>query len=136
MSQLVLILIAGAAKKAFWIRKTLLWQFKEFGKAGAEEKDCDNIKKILTLSWQRLLSYRNQWTGFYIIMSSVMKGLRDYQQKTFKFLNRLCLLISNPLPLPPSETAFIFHDPISWFYTVFILALPAHTLYILIYLTV
>ena len=24
--------------------------------------------------------------------------LRDRQQKTFRFLNRLCLLISNPLP--------------------------------------
>ena len=29
-----------------------------------------------------------------------IKLLRDRRQKTFGFLNRLCLLISNPLPTP------------------------------------
>ena len=37
----------------------------------------------LTLSWRRLISYRNQicsanqWTGFYMISASVMKGLNE-----------------------------------------------------------
>ena len=45
----------------------------------------------LTLSWRRPLSYRNQsidliclanqWTGFYTITASVMKGLTDTQWK-------------------------------------------------------
>ena len=48
---------------------------------------------VLTLSWWRLLSYRaNQWTGFYMITASVMKGLiiyfsslqLDIQEKLYK----------------------------------------------------
>ena len=37
------------------------------------------ISNLLTLSWRRPLSYRNQsteWTGFYMITASVMKELR------------------------------------------------------------
>ena len=30
----------------------------------------------LTLSWRRPLSYRNQWTGFYMITASVMRELK------------------------------------------------------------
>ena len=58
---------------------------------------CSNAAKLswnknifLTLSWRRPLSYRNQWTGFYMITASVMKGLR--KKLVFSLLTVLSVL--------------------------------------------
>ena len=57
--------------------------------------------------------------------------LRDRRQKTFGFLNRLCLLISNLLP---PLTALIFHDPTCLFYTYISLSTSyLHYAYLYIY---
>ena len=44
-----------------------------------------DVVMSLTLSWRRLLSYRNQcranqWTGFYMITASAMKGSKDAKE--------------------------------------------------------
>ena len=46
------------------------------------------IMFFLTLSWRRPLSYRNQsnqWTGFYMITASVMKGCKFLNLIGFRF---------------------------------------------------
>ena len=50
------------------------------------------------------------------VSAEVMWCVRDHQQKTFGFLNRLCLLISNPLP-PLINRQPWFFDPTSLFDT-------------------
>ena len=40
------------------------------------EIESSALGECLNLSWRRPLSYRNQWTGFYMITVSVMKGLK------------------------------------------------------------
>ena len=44
---------------------------------------CRILRRLfLALSWRRPISYRNganQWTGFYIISASVVKGLKGYR---------------------------------------------------------
>ena len=43
----------------------------------------------LTLSWRRPLSYRNQWTGFYMITVSVMKELSYFNRMScYTYLNK------------------------------------------------
>ena len=37
-------------------------------------------------------------------VSAWVQLVRDCRQKTFRFLNRLCLLISNPLPLSLTDS--------------------------------
>ena len=39
------------------------------------EIESSAFGECLNLSWRRPLSYRNQWTGFYMITVSVMKEL-------------------------------------------------------------
>ena len=55
-------------------------------------QSMNHLSAILTLSWRRRLSYRNQsicsanqWTGFYMITASVMKEFN----KTFQLLTPL-----------------------------------------------
>ena len=71
----------------------------------------------LTLSWWMLLSYRNQsidllcnqWTGFYMIPASIMKGLNqtktELSAKKVRLLGHLSsvqrLMISNWIPISP-----------------------------------
>ena len=60
------------------------------------------INILLTLSWRRPLSYRNQsidclanqWTGFYMITASVMKGLNTnllFAGVKFSLMNKFAL---------------------------------------------
>ena len=68
----------------------------------------------LTLSWRRPLSYRhgNQWTGFYMITASVMKGLNMFYRLGFSFFSRTIFLTSvsffiNMLKLSVVKLVFI-----------------------------
>ena len=56
---------------------------------------------------------------------NLLVKLRDCQQKTFRFLNRLCLLISNPLP--PLINIQPWCLMIQHTYFILILALVAYT---------
>ena len=63
---------------------TLLGQYYPMGKNTCSKLIIEELIVLLTLSWRRPLLYRNQsidllanqWTGFYMITASVMKGLR------------------------------------------------------------
>ena len=67
--------------------KLVEWQLKKQHNALQWTLTFEIINSILThmekltLSWRRPLSYRNQsidqWTGFYMITASVMKGLKQ-----------------------------------------------------------
>ena len=58
------------------------------------------------------------------VSAEVMWCVRDHRQKTFGFLNRLCLLISNPLPpLINRQPCFLIQHR----YLILILALVTHT---------
>ena len=61
-------------------------------------------KRSLTLSWRRPLSYRNLWTGFYMITTSVMKELKVRYCKLENFSICLCSYKNNILKIPYSES--------------------------------
>ena len=57
---------------------------------------CKQSKKLfLTLTWQRSLSYRNQWTGFYMIEISAMKELKYHNEKMHLQVMLKCLTSFN-----------------------------------------
>ena len=58
-------------------------------------------------------------------VSASVQLVRDCRQKTFGFLNRLCLLISNPLP--PLSLTDSLDFSIQHRYLILILALVTHT---------
>ena len=56
-----------------------------FSRASCKLTVFEELKELLTLSWRRPLSHRNQcndlqsrWTGFYMITASVMKELKEW----------------------------------------------------------
>ena len=62
---------------------------------------------------------------FFWISYITKSHFRDNRQKTFVFLNRLCLLTSNPLPPPINRQPWFFMIQCPYF--ILILALIAHT---------
>ena len=78
-----------AHKKHSWrIRKNLRKLLDET----CEKYHLLNKHKVnhrLTLLWRRPLSYRNQWTGFYMITVSVMKELSCFNRLScYTYLNK------------------------------------------------
>ena len=77
---------------------------------------------------------------------AILMKLRDRRQKTFEFINRICLLISNPLSLPLINRQpwffmiqrhyFIHYISLSSSYTVYVLFIYLYyTYFILVYYT-
>ena len=60
--------------------------------------------------------------------------LRDCRQKTFRFINRLCLLISNPLPPLINRQPWFFMIQHPYFILILTLVAHTHTIHTCIYI--
>ena len=60
-------------------------------------------------------------------------SVRDRRQKTFGFLNRLCLLISNPLPPLINRQPWFFMIQHPYFILILVLVAHTYTIYTCIY---